>query len=78
MFVDSNRSLVPLVRRATALIAQEGGPESHTQTPAMEFGIPAIVGVQDTLQKLADGMEITLDGRRGLILAGRRVARLND
>ncbi len=70
--VQSDRSVVPLVRRAAGLISQQGGVGCHAHALAMELGIPAIVGVGDAFQKLKDGMEITMDTGRGLIYASRR------
>jgi pyruvate kinase len=70
---SSHRSLIPLARRAAALISQEGGMECHAFTLAMELGIPAIVGVNDALSILTDGMEITLDSEHGNIFAGKKL-----
>jgi phosphohistidine swiveling domain-containing protein len=39
----------------------------------MELGIPAIVGVREAFQELRDGMEITMDTKRGLVYAGRQI-----
>lgn len=75
---QSSRSLVPLARRAAGLVTQQGGPECHAQQLAMELGIPAITGVEDVYQKLADGMDVTLDCRRGLIIAGRHADLLDE
>jgi phosphohistidine swiveling domain-containing protein len=69
---QSDRSVVPLVRRAAGLISQQGGVGCHAHALAMELGIPAIVGVGDAFQKLEDGMEITMDTGRGLIYASQR------
>lgn len=67
----SDRTLIPLARRAAGLITQQGGPGCHAAMLATELGVPAIVGVQDALQKLQEGMEITMDTSAGLIYAGR-------
>jgi pyruvate kinase len=75
---QSSRSLVPLARRAAGLVTQQGGPECHARQLAMELGIPAITGVEDAYQKLADGMDVTLDCRRGLIIAGRHADLLEE
>ncbi|MBN1315373.1 MAG: pyruvate kinase [Anaerolineales bacterium] len=70
---QSHRSLIPLARRAAALISQEGGTDCHAFTLAMELGITAIVGVNNALSVLTDGMEITLDSEHGYIYAGKRM-----
>jgi pyruvate kinase len=74
----SDRTLIPLVRRAAGLITQEGGPNCHAYLLAMELGTPAIVGVEDALEQLVEGMEITMDTKRGVIYAGRQADLLND
>ncbi len=76
--VKSDRTLVPLARRAAGLITQQGGLGCHAHTLAMELGIPAIVGVENALENLIEGMEITMDTGRGLIYAGRQADILND
>ena len=68
----SDRTLVPLARRAAGLITQQGGHGCHAHTLAMELGIPAIVGVKDALVNLPDGSVITMDTGRGLIYSGRQ------
>jgi pyruvate kinase len=76
--VESDRTLIPLVRRAAGLITQQGGPSCHAYLLAQELGLPAIVGVADALEKLTEGMEIIMDTGRGLIYAGRQAGLLND
>jgi pyruvate kinase len=70
---QSDRTMIPLVRRAGGLITQEGGPGSHGYMLAMELGVPAVVGAEHVLDKVRDGIEITMDTGRGLIFAGRQV-----
>jgi pyruvate kinase len=69
---QSDRSVVPLIRRAAGLVSQQGGVGCHAHALAMELGIPAIVGVGDAFQRLEDGMQITMDTGRGLIYASQR------
>ena len=68
----SDRTLIPLVRRAAGFITEEGGIGCHAYNLAMELGIPAIVGVKDARTVLPDGSDITMDTKRGLIMAGRQ------
>jgi pyruvate kinase len=70
---QSDRSMIPLVQRARGLVTERGGPGCHGYVLAMELGVPALVGAQHVLDKVKNGMEITLDTRRGLILTGRQV-----
>jgi pyruvate kinase len=75
---QSDRTLIPLVRRAAGLITQQGGPSCHAYLLAQELGLPAIVGVEDALERLTEGMEIIMDTGQGLIYAGRQAGLLND
>jgi pyruvate kinase len=75
---QSDRTLVPLVRRAAGLITQQGGPSCHAYLLAQELGLPAIVGVEDALESLTEGMEIIMDTGRGVIYSGRQAGLLND
>jgi pyruvate kinase len=68
----SDRTLIPLVRRAAGFITEEGGVGCHAYNLAMELGIPAIVGVEDARSRLQEGSDITMDTRQGLIMAGRQ------
>ncbi len=68
---QSDRSLVPLVRRAAGLVTEEGGPGCHAHLMAMELGVPAIVGIGEGIHRLTDGLQITMNTDRGLIYVGR-------
>ncbi len=65
----TDRTFVPVIQRAGGLITVEEGSTSHAATLAAELGIPAIIGVEDALEVLSEGMEITLDAKRGLVCA---------
>ena len=44
-----------------------GGPTSHTAILARELGIPAVVGLGDSILTLEDGQRIILDGEHGKV-----------
>lgn len=46
-----------------------GGPTSHTVILARSLGIPAIVGLGETVLELADNSEVILDGDASLLIA---------
>lgn len=70
----TDRDFVAVMENAAAVITEEGGLTSHAAIVGLEFGIPAIVGVDNATQILPDGEVITVDGQRGLIYGG--VARI--
>lgn len=55
---------------ASAIIAEEGGLTSHAAIVGLSFGIPTIVGVDDAMDKIQDGMPITVDAERGVVYQG--------
>lgn len=57
----------PLLARAGGLIAEVGGRLSHGAIVAREYGIPAIMDVQDATRLLKDGQLVRIDGQRGTV-----------
>jgi pyruvate,water dikinase len=53
---------------AGAVVTEAGGPLSHGAVIAREIGIPAVMGVRDALNTLADGDRIRVDGALGQIV----------
>ncbi len=64
---------VPYMKLAAAIVTDEGGMTAHAAIVARELGIPAVVGTGNATQVLKDGMVVTVDGTRGLVLRGRVV-----
>jgi len=40
---------------------------THGSVVAREYGIPAVVGVDDATRKIRDGQRIRVDGNRGYV-----------
>lgn len=57
----------PLFLAAGGLITEVGGMMTHGSVVAREYGIPAVVGVQDATLRLQDGQRIRVDGSSGII-----------
>lgn len=62
---------VPLLRRASALVVEEGGLSSHAAICALELDLPAVIGAEDATRRLETGAVVTVDARRGLVYRGR-------
>ncbi|MCD6290743.1 MAG: pyruvate kinase, partial [Anaerolineae bacterium] len=57
----TDRTFVKPIRRAAGLILAEGDPECHGALLATELGIPAVIGVGDALEHLAEGQKVLLN-----------------
>jgi pyruvate,water dikinase len=62
---------VPYMKLASAIVTDEGGMTAHAAIVARELGIPAVVGTGNATKVLRDGMEVTVDGSRGVVYYGR-------
>jgi pyruvate kinase len=58
------------IKKASALVAEEGGITSHAAIVAINLGIPAVVGVDQAVTLIKNGEVITVDAVRGLIYRG--------
>jgi len=68
---STDREYIPAMKRASAIVAEEGGLTSHAAIVSLELGIPCVVNAEKALSLLSDGMVVTIDGYRGLIYHGR-------
>ncbi|MCX6801298.1 MAG: phosphoenolpyruvate synthase [Candidatus Diapherotrites archaeon] len=64
-------SWVPIMKRTSGIITDEGGSTCHAAIVSRELGIPCIVGTGNSTQILVDGEEVTLDGFRGKVYRGK-------
>ncbi|HJR63754.1 MAG TPA: phosphoenolpyruvate synthase [Gemmatimonadaceae bacterium] len=61
---------VPLMRRAAAIVTDQGGMTSHAAIVSRELGIPCIVGTRAASTQLRDGMIVTVDAVEGTVRSG--------
>ncbi len=61
---------VPAMKKAAAIVTDEGGITSHAAIVSRELGIPCVVGTSRATKEISEGMEITVDGRSGLVYRG--------
>jgi pyruvate, water dikinase len=63
--------MVPGMRRAGAIVTDEGGMACHAAIVSRELGCPAVVGTKKATKVLHEGMIITVDGSKGKVYEGR-------
>ena len=61
----------PLLRTATALVAETGSEAGHLATIAREFGLPAILSAKEATKTLANGQVVTIDATNRTVYKGR-------
>ncbi len=69
--VMTNPDMVPAMRKAGAIVTDEGGRTCHAAIVSRELGVPCIVGTKTATQVLEEGMEVTVDATRGVVYKGR-------
>ncbi len=62
--------MVPAMKRAAAIVTDEGGLTCHAAIVSRELGVPAVVGTREATKVLKDGMIVTVDGEKGVVYAG--------
>lgn len=67
----TSKELMPFVQEATGIIVEEGGLTSHAAIVALNLGIPAIVGVDNVMDLLEDGVTVTVDPMTGIVYKGK-------
>lgn len=64
-------SWVPIMKKASAIITDQGGSTAHAAIVSRELGIPCVVGTQVATKVLRTGEWVTLDGKAGLVYEGK-------
>jgi pyruvate,water dikinase len=70
--VMTTPDMVPAMKRAGAIVTDEGGLTCHAAIVSRELGCPAVVGTRKATTILTDGMKITIDGEKGLVFEGKK------
>lgn len=62
--------MVPAMKRAAAIVTDEGGLTCHAAIVSRELGTPCIVGTKTATKTLKDSEVITVDGEKGHVYKG--------
>ena len=62
-----HRGTTPLFVSIAGLVTEVGGTMTHGAVVAREYGLPAVVGVEDATRLIADGQWIRVDGAAGYV-----------
>ncbi|PIR43628.1 phosphoenolpyruvate synthase [candidate division WWE3 bacterium CG10_big_fil_rev_8_21_14_0_10_32_10] len=61
---------VPAMRKAAAIVTDNGGRTSHAAIVSRELGIPCVVGTGSATEVLKEGDVITVNGYKGAVYSG--------
>src|SRR3972149_8876496 len=64
---------VPAMKKAVAIVTDEGGLTSHAAIVSRELGIPWVVGTLKATKTLKDNQIVTVDGSKGLVFFGGKI-----
>jgi pyruvate,water dikinase len=61
---------VPAMKRAAAIVTDQGGQTSHAAIVSRELGVPCVVGTTHATSKLKNNQVITVDAQKGFVYVG--------
>lgn len=70
---QTTNDMLPLLKRAGGIIAQQDGMNSHAAIVGLSLDIPVIIGAQNATNVLRTGAVVTLDAERGVVLSSSAV-----
>jgi len=62
---------VPAMRKACAIVTEEGGATCHAAIVSRELGIPCVVGTGNAMKVMKAGSFYTVDGKAGVVYDGK-------
>ncbi|NTV88790.1 MAG: pyruvate kinase [Clostridiales bacterium] len=68
---STNNKMMPLIKRASALIVEEAGIGSHAAIAGLALEIPVVVGAVNATRILKSGSVVTIDADRGIVYYGK-------
>lgn len=65
--IATNPDVVPAMKKASAIITEQGGVTCHAAIVSRELGIPCVIGTKIATKWLKDGDEIEVDATKGIV-----------
>ncbi len=64
---QTNNDLLPLLRKASGIITEIAGSNSHAAIVGLSLNIPVIIGAENATKILKSGANVKLDASRGIV-----------
>lgn len=68
----TSNAILPLMKTAAGIIAEERGDDSHAAIVGMTLDIPVITGASNATQILRSGTAVTIDADKGIVTSGEQ------
>lgn len=68
--VETGPEYLPAIKKAAALITSGGDLRSHAAVQGFKLGLPVVVGAEGIMDRVTDGIVVTVDVVRGLVYRG--------
>ena len=67
---NTDKDYLPAIKKASALVVENGGLTSYAAVVGISMGIPVIVNADGATKHISNGDLITVDARRGIVYHG--------
>ncbi|HLD06937.1 MAG TPA: PEP-utilizing enzyme [Candidatus Nanoarchaeia archaeon] len=64
---NTTPDFVPVMKKAAAIVAEEGGITAHVSVVSREFGVPCVVGIPHITKIIYDGEMVEVDADKGIV-----------
>lgn len=65
--IATDPDIVPAMKKAAAIVTEQGGVTSHAAIVSRELNIPCVIGTKIATRVLKDGDQVEVDAERGII-----------
>ncbi|PIR92972.1 hypothetical protein COT99_03390 [Candidatus Falkowbacteria bacterium CG10_big_fil_rev_8_21_14_0_10_43_10] len=65
--IATNPDIVPAMKKAAAIVTEQGGITSHAAIVSRELGIPCVIGTKIATKVLRDGDLVEVDANKGVV-----------
>ncbi len=65
--IATDPDIVPAMKKASAIVTEQGGVTSHAAIVSRELGIPCVIGTKIATRVLKDGDMVEVDAGRGIV-----------
>lgn len=69
---------VPAMKKAVAIVTNQGGSTSHAAIVSRELGVPCVVGTKEATSVLKENFVVSVDGTNGVVYLGSQLTSKTD